>query len=92
MMIKSITACESMHGYDIIKATIRDFRQIARKVKRFPNSELYFRLLTEYIRYMQMDEVFIFHFDDVQDKINAELEKAGLDPQDICLRILEATY
>ena len=91
-MTEAITRRESMEGYDIIRTTLKDFRRIAIKYERHPLNHFCFCRLTEYIQFMQTDELFAAFFDDVDDVINSELSKAGLDPLEIYAQILEEAY
>ena len=91
-MHDAVTYRGSLQGYDIIRVTLRDFRQIARKHERHPLNQHYFRMLTEYIQFMQTDEVFAACYNDVDGVIEDELVRVGLDPQQIFDRILEDAY
>ena len=91
-MIESVTVRESLRGYDIVKATFGDFRQIARKCSRCPYNDFYFQKLLEYIQFMQTEEMFAAYYDDIQGKIDTELEKAGLNLTDIHKRFLRDAY
>ena len=83
MMIDTQSDHDSLDGYDVVEATIRDFRKSVQRYQKHPDNDSYLWDVFKYMQFMQSDEFFDMLSYDVNDLIDTILAHAGMTQADV---------
>ena len=72
-----------LDGYDVIEATIQDFRKSVQRYQKHPDNDAYLWDVFRHMQFMQSDDSFDMLPYDVNDLIDAVLSHAGLTQADV---------
>ena len=90
-MSEAIVKRNTLSGYDVVTATVQDFKDSVRAFRRSPKSECRFRNMWNLMRFMQTDDTFEMLRQGADALIEDTLEKAGFSLKEILQMAMDET-